>query len=180
MKKLIKIILSLSILLSCFGCSSSDPNRSIEDVIKEGAKLSTLEVVFNVVAGDEDSFVILDKKYWVEYKEHVYLGIDLEKVSSSVVGDIVTVELPPVSIINNAPGELLDENIIEINFFDLYKFSESQKNDIKKQAEQNALDKALASTELTALAEERSKAFIQGLVEIYNDQNGKQYKVEFK
>lgn len=180
MKKIFKYITVLLILLSCIGCSSAKPSKSIEDVIYEGAKLSTLEVVMNVVAEHtNDPKIGFDKKYWIEYTEHVDLGINLDDVSIETNNDEVIVDLPDVTVTHSSVGEILDENIVEVKFI-IANVTEEQKIEAKRKAEENALAKALESDELVTLAEDRAKAFIEGLVGIYNDQNETKYTIVWK
>ena len=109
MKKLILILLCITSVLMCFGCSSPKTYETKPDItqIRSICNLATLECYYHNVAKSTKTagstisdWFEKDREFWIEYTGVAKIGIDMSKVNMEISDDTVTVYMPEAKLLS--------------------------------------------------------------------------------
>lgn len=190
MKRIYTFMLVM-ILCLCGACGKEEVPNDITPVepqimqMRSICNLATLECYYRNVAKykEEDATGILfwkkDKHFWVEYSGVVTLGIDASKVNMEVVGDQVTISIPPAQIF----GCKVDENSLsEDSMFVAKKSADITAEDQIEafaNAQDNMFQTASNDTALLASAQQRAQRLLEDYVNNIGSSMGKTYRIKW-
>ena len=109
MKKLILILLCITSVLVCVGCSSPKTYEAKPDItqIRSICNLATLECYYHNVAKSTKTsgssisdWFEKDREFWIEYTGVAKIGIDMSKINMEISDDTVTVHMPEAKLLS--------------------------------------------------------------------------------
>ncbi len=187
MKKLLCLLLVLSITLFVAGCNSESSAELNADDIHAICELATIKCYYNNVAQVEkkkDNIFQKNRKLWIEYEGEAVLGINVSDLEIKINNDTVTITNPKAKILSiNPRKETLNEKSYVASadglIFKNKITTEDQEEAIKKgQAE---MEKSIKNNSaLFKKAEDKAKELIQNYIIKIGKLAGKQYKINWK
>lgn len=189
MKKIISIMFIAVMCLFFTACSNSDnSNKEVapqESQMKSICELATLKCYYHNVAKytEEDVSGILwwkkDRKFWVEYSGIVTIGIDTSLVKIEVVGENVTITIPPAKVLGCKvdDGTLTEDSFIVAQ--NSAKVEAEHQIEAFKEAQAKMQEEASNDTVLLANAQQRAQKLLEDYVTNIGDCVGKTYKIKW-
>ena len=184
LKRILLLILSLTIALPLTGCEKKEPNFS---EIKAICELATLKCYYHNTSEIRQSSSgvgkwlgnIGYKKAWIEYDGIVKLGIDASKVKIEPNGNKVEVYVPNATILSvDVDTESMSEAVSETGWFT--KITTEERDDAQKEAQDNMREKAESNTALLSQATQRAKDIIKDYIINVGKLIGVEYEIEWK
>lgn len=184
-------ILTIVLLLVCLIPTYGEIvrfNYNVEH--KRVCNLSTVKVYYHNVGKTEKDASGLGKiffnygykKFWIEYDGTVDFSLDCEKIKINKIPltNTVIVKLPEEVTISNARvlGDSISDAVTDKGLFTT--ISASEKNEAKKQAKSEMLEKAMSDDDMQEYALERAKLLLEKYIVSIGKLNNKEYKVIFK
>lgn len=189
MKKIISLCL-VTVIIGTF-CSCGKKEDPKVEQVRAICELSTIKAYYNNVAkstkeAGKNWWNVLekDREFWIEYDGVAEIGIDMDKVSIEIDGDIVYVTMPD--------AELLNTRIVRETFDESCYITSADRwwdhNKITTEDQQGAINKAQAKMSesvkenkgLFERSERVAKDTIQNYFNKLNNITGSNFKVEWK
>ena len=188
MKRFLSLILAVLCITSFSACGNENTKNTEPKIsqMKSICELAVMDCYYHNVAKftQEDAsgwwLWTQDKHFWIEYGGVVTLGVDVSLVSMEIVGDKVTITIPPATVQSCKVDEstltkdsyIVDKDSAAISAEDeVLAFSEAQ----KKLEETASADKALL-----AEAQQRTQILLEDYIKNIGNTVGKEYSVTFK
>lgn len=182
-------VLALLSMLLLASCGKADSQGVQVEPQKEQAQsiceLATMECYYHNVAryNEENAEGILwwkkDKNFWIEYAGVVEIGIDASLVNIEIVGDEVTITLPPAKVL----GCRVDENTLSESSFiiakDSAKVEAEDQTAAFRDAQSNMEKVAAADSALLESARARAQKLLEDYVNNIGESIGKQYTIKW-
>lgn len=190
MKRSVSLLIVLTFLLGMLSGCAGIKLQPDEAEIKSICELSTLECRYHQVAEstkDPEKGVshLLDQeaKCWIEYDSIVTMGIDATKLSMTIEGDTVTVNIPQAKVlrvdvdtdsyVNAEPVTSKNSwyNRNKINAEDVSDAIENAKKDLEKDAQSN--NKTLQ------IAFDQAKQIIENYIKMIGTSTNTEYQIKW-
>lgn len=190
MKKIIALLLTAFLIISCTACGESTENKKAAEPkvsqMKSICELAVMDCYYHNVAkyNEENAsgwwLWAQDKEFWIEYSGIVTLGVDVSLVSMEIDGDNITITIPPATVQNCEVDEstltkdsyIVAQNSAEVTAEDeVMAFGEAQ----KKLEETAAADKTLL-----AEAQQRTQILLEDYIKNIGNTVGKEYTINWK
>jgi len=196
MKRIIALLLLLSLMFAGTACGSKDDGEITADTdntikpqisqMESICELAVMDCYYHNVAkfNEEDVEGFLwwtkDKHFWIEYSGIVTLGIDVSKVNIAFEENEITVTLPDATVQSCKvdSSTLTDDSfIVDPNSADIDAEDESA---AFKTAQENLREVASNDTTLLAEAKHRAQSLLNEYISNINDASGNKYTIHFK
>lgn len=190
MKKIISILLILSMCVLCAACGTEEAKQSNlqpdTSQMKSICELATMDCYFHNVAkyNEEDASGILwwkkDRKFWIEYAGIVTIGVDVSRVDMDIDGDVVTITMPPAKVLGCKVNEatLTEDSFIVAN--DSAKIEAEHQTAAFQEAQSKMQQDASEDTILLANAQQRAQELLEGYVKNIGGCVGREYQIKWK
>lgn len=197
MKRVICLILIMTICFSCAACSklnevkSESKNNSKKEIapqvsqMKTICELATMNCYYHNVAKyfEDDASGTLwwkkDRKFWIEYAGVVTIGIDTSLINIEVDGENVAITIPPAKVL----GCKVDEKTLTEDSFivakDSAKVEAKHQIEAFKQAQAKMQEEASKDTVLLASAQQRAQKLLEDYVNNIGKHVGKNYNIKW-
>lgn len=190
MKKIIALLLSLVVLLSCSACGKKEEEKDINmepqvSQMKAICELSVMDCYYHNVAKftEKDAegalFWKKDKHFWVEYSGIVKLGVDVSQVVIEVTGTDIVITLPEAKVLGckvNSSSLNKDSFIIDK---DSAKVTAEDEIAAYEMAQSKLEETASNDKTLLANAQQRAQALLEDYIANIGNAVGKNYTIKW-
>lgn len=180
------VTLSMSALLT--SCNSSqDIGPIVPQIgqIRSICELAVTETYYNNVAKyfEEDASGILfwkkDKQFWIEYSGRVKIGVDVSQVSLSIKDDVVTITMPPATVLSSSVDETTFTSASFIVANNSATVDASDQVSALAEAQSRIETEFSENNSLLASAQQRAQYLLEDYVNNIGELVGVNYKIEW-
>ena len=178
-------------MMICMLCSCGEKENPKIEQVRAICELSTIKVYYNNVAkstkeSGKNWWNILekDREFWIEYDGVAEIGIDMDKVTMEINGDIVYITIPNAELLNTRiVKETFDESCYITSadrWWDRNKITTEDQQDAINKAQIKMCESVQANKGLFERAERVAKDTIQNYFNKLNNITGSNFKLEWK
>ncbi len=187
MKRIISILLVLTLALCLSACGKKSDVELKETDIHAICELATIKCYYNNVAKidkSKDNIFQKNRKMWIEYEGEAVIGIDMSKLKIKIAGKNINITMPQAEILSINPiRETLNEKSYVVSM-DGFLF----KNKITTEDQEAAITKGQIEMEnavkensaLFIQAKNRAKELIGNYITKLSDITGIEYVINWK
>ena len=193
MKTITRILIILFTCIFLVGCKAEE-NEKIEEMqtldiepqveqMRSICELATLDCYYHNVAkyNFENAEGVLwwqkDRTFWIEYGGTVRIGIDASRVTLTVSGDDVTIEIPPAKVLGCKVDEITKDSFIVAK--GSAKIEAEHEKEAIKDAQMKMELSAKSDTVLLTSAQQRAQTLLEDYVKNVGASIGKKYKIKW-